>query len=211
MKGRTTAVELDDIQGLVRFAYKHHTEAIFLLLRVKDPAAARQWIAAAPVASAVTQKPLPPTVLQLAFTYSGLRALELPDDIAAAFSMEFVDGMSGNPNRSRRLGDIGPNDANQWEWGAVERIPHAGVFLYALPGCLKAWQDSVEVQIEPGFELMGRLSTSDMGGVEPFGFIDGISQPQLDWDRERAVLDEKQLAYTNLSCLGEYLLGYPNE
>jgi Dyp-type peroxidase family len=210
-QGRTTAVELDDIQGLVRFAYKHHTEAIFLLLRVKNPAAARQWIAAAPVASAVTQKPLPPTVLQLAFTYSGLRALELPDDIAAAFSMEFVDGMSGNPNRAQRLGDVGPNDAKGWEWGAAERLPHAAVFLYALPGRLEAWQSAIEAQIAPGFELMGRLATSDMGGLEPFGFIDGISQPQLDWDRERAVLDEKQLAYTNLSCLGEYLLGYHNE
>jgi Dyp-type peroxidase family len=210
-QGRTTAVELDDIQGLVRFAYKHHTEAIFLLLRVRDPAAARQWIAAAPVASAVTQQPLPPTVLQLAFTYSGLRALELPDDIAAAFSMEFVDGMSGNPNRSRRLGDVGPNDATLWEWGDADGIPHVGVFLYALPGRLEAWQHAIEAQIESGFQLMGRLATSDMGGIEPFGFIDGISQPQLDWDRERAVLDEKQLAYTNLSCLGEYLLGYPNE
>jgi deferrochelatase/peroxidase EfeB len=208
---RAAAVELDDIQGLVRFAYKHHTEAIFLLLRVKDPAAARQWLAAAPVASAVTQEPLPPTVLQLAFTYAGLRALQLPEDIAAAFSMEFVDGMSGNPNRSHRLGDVGPNDVKQWEWGAVGRMPHVGVFLYALPGCLKAWQDAVEVQIEPGFELMERLATSDMGGLEPFGFIDGISQPQLDWGRERAVLDDKQLTYTNLSCLGEYLLGYPNE
>jgi len=37
----TPAVELEDIQGLVRFAYKHHTEALFLLLRVTDRAAAR--------------------------------------------------------------------------------------------------------------------------------------------------------------------------
>lgn len=205
------AAEFDDIQGLVRFAYKHHTEAVFLLLRVKDPAAARQWIAAAPVASAVTQETPPPTVLQLAFTYAGLRALELPDDIAAAFSMEFVDGMSGNPNRSHRLGDVGLNDATQWQWGSAGRIPHVAVFLYALPGRLRAWQDAVELQLESSFELMGRLATSDMGGLEPFGFVDGISQPQLDWDRERAVLDDKQLSYTNLSCLGEYLLGYPNE
>ena len=35
-------VELDDIQGLVRFGYKHHTEASFLLLRVTDPDAARR-------------------------------------------------------------------------------------------------------------------------------------------------------------------------
>jgi Dyp-type peroxidase family len=208
---RAAAADLDDIQGLVRFGYKHHTEAIFLLLRVKDPVAARQWLAAAPVASAVTREPPPPTVLQLAFTYAGLRALELPDDIAAAFSMEFVDGMSGNPNRAHRLGDVGPNDARQWQWGAAGRIPHVGAFLYALPGRLKELQEAIEVQIEPGFELMGRLATSDMGGIEPFGFTDGISQPQLDWGRERAVLDEKQLVYTNLSCLGEYLLGYPNE
>ena len=35
------SVELDDVQGLVRFGYGHLTEACFLLLRVKDPAAAR--------------------------------------------------------------------------------------------------------------------------------------------------------------------------
>jgi deferrochelatase/peroxidase EfeB len=208
---RPTAAEFDDIQGLVRFAYKHHTEAAFLLLRVKNPAAARQWIAAAPVGSAVTREPLPPTVLQLAFTYGGLRALELPDDIAGAFYLEFVDGLSGNANRSRRLGDVGPNDTQRWEWGAAGRIPHVGVFLYALPGRLTGWQDAIEAQIDSGFELIGQLATSNMGGIEPFGFIDGISQPQLDWGRERAVSDEEQLAYTNLSCLGEYLLGYPNE
>ena len=38
---RDRGVELDDIQGLVRFAFKHHTEAVFLLLRITEPAAAR--------------------------------------------------------------------------------------------------------------------------------------------------------------------------
>ena len=37
------SVELDDIQGLVRFGYKRLTEACFLLLRVKNPEAARAW------------------------------------------------------------------------------------------------------------------------------------------------------------------------
>jgi hypothetical protein len=41
-------VDLDDIQGLVRFGYKHHTEASFLLLRVKDRDAARRWLASVP-------------------------------------------------------------------------------------------------------------------------------------------------------------------
>ena len=82
----------------------------------------------------MTQEPPPPTVLQLAFTYAGLRALELPDDIAAAFSMEFVDGMSGNANRSRRLGDVGPNDATQWLWGAAGRIPHVARLSLCVAG-----------------------------------------------------------------------------
>jgi len=47
-------VELDDIQGLVRFGYKHHTEAAFLLLRVKDREAARRWLATVPVSTAAT-------------------------------------------------------------------------------------------------------------------------------------------------------------
>ena len=33
--------EFDDIQGIVRYGFKHHTEACFLLLRVTNPAAAR--------------------------------------------------------------------------------------------------------------------------------------------------------------------------
>jgi deferrochelatase/peroxidase EfeB len=211
IEARPAAVDLGDIQGLVRFGYKHHTEAVFLLLRVRDPAAAKQWLAAAPVANAVDQDPVPPTVLQLAFTHEGLRALGLPGDMTAAFSVEFIDGMSGNANRSRRLGDLGPNDVNQWAWGTGARVPHVGVFLYAIPGHLGGWQNTVEAQIAPGFELMERLATTDMGGLEPFGFVDGISQPQLDWGRTRDVTDDKQLRYTNVSCLGEYLLGYPNE
>jgi deferrochelatase/peroxidase EfeB len=50
-----------------------------------------------------------------------------------------------------------------------------------------------------------------MGGVEPFGFADGLSQPQIDWSRLLPAADEQQLSYRNLSCLGEFILGYPNE
>jgi deferrochelatase/peroxidase EfeB len=204
-------VELDDIQGLLRFAFKYNTEACFLLLRVKDPAAARAWIAEAPVANAVTLDHPPETVLQLAFTYEGLLALGVPTDIAEGFSVEFIEGMAGDANRARRLGDVGPNDPGRWQWGAGARVPHAAALLYARPGGLDDWQRSIERQYAAGFELLASLSTSDMGGVEPFGFIDGISQPQPDWNRQRPALDLTQLAYTNSSCLGEYLLGYPNE
>jgi deferrochelatase/peroxidase EfeB len=46
--------------------------------------------------------------------------------------------------------------------------------------------------------------------VEPFGFTDGISQPEIDWAQSRNV-NEPQLDYTNVVALGEFLLGYRNE
>jgi deferrochelatase/peroxidase EfeB len=203
--------EFEDVQGLLRFAFKRHTEACLLLLRVTDPAAARSWIGRAPVTNAVRLDHPPDTALQLAFTYEGLCALGVPADITAGFSAEFIAGMSGDANRTRRLGDFGPNEPKHWKWGAGSRMPHAVALLYALPGQLDHWQRLIEAQCGPGFELVSCLPTSDMGGVEPFGFIDGISQPEPDWSRHRPALDQTELAYSNLSCLGEYLLGYPNE
>jgi Dyp-type peroxidase family len=83
--------------------------------------------------------------------------------------------------------------------------------LYALPGRLDGWRRAIEAQCDAGFERMACLPVTDLGGVEPFGFTDGISEPEIDWDRRRPARDQEQTAYTNLSCLGEFLLGYPNE
>src|SRR5262245_31399339 len=102
-KGRS--VELDDVQGLVRFGYRHLTEACFLLLRVKDPAAARVWLARVQVTTAVRADPLPQTALQVAFTSEGLRALEIASDLCEGFSAEFIAGMASDAARARRLGD----------------------------------------------------------------------------------------------------------
>ncbi|MDM0013269.1 hypothetical protein QTH87_12570 [Variovorax sp. J22P168] len=205
-------VDYDDIQGLVRFGYRRLTQASFLLLRVRDAQAARNWIAEAPVSSAATQEPPPTTALQLAFTSAGLAALGVPGDIVDGFSHEFIVGMASDESRSRRLGDIGPNDPAGWQWGgAPDRLPHLLLMLYAVPGELGPWAERVLAGCGEGFDQIGVLSTSDMDGVEPFGFADGISEPALDWQRERRVRDEERTAYDNRSCLGEYLLGYPNE
>lgn len=206
------AVEFDDIQGLVRFGYKRLTQACFLLLRVTDPEAARAWLAQAPVSSAMTQEPPPTTALQIAFTCAGLQALGVRQEIVEGFSHEFIVGMASDPSRARRLGDLGASDPATWQWGGTpERLPHVMLMLYAVPGGLENWQRSVLSQCEQGFEQLACLDTTDMDGVEPFGFADGISEPSIDWRRDRAVSDDERIAYGNVSCLGEYLLGYPNE
>jgi deferrochelatase/peroxidase EfeB len=203
--------ELADIQGLLRFGFKHHSEAVFLLLQVKDAAAARHWLGHVQVTSAVSLNPLPSTVLQVALTRAGMSALGVGADVVGGFSEEFLEGMSGDPNRTRRLGDVGANAPDHWDWGSGDREPHVAILLYALPGNLAELQRTTEADCAVGFDVMYRLSTTDMGGVEPFGFADGLSQPEIDWGRVLPAVDEQQLSYRNLSCLGEFILGYPNE
>lgn len=205
-------VDLDDIQGIVRYGYRRLPEASFLLLRVRDRSAARQWLAELEVSSAVERDPPPVTAVQVALTAEGLCALGVAKAVIKGFSPEFLTGMA-EPNRARRLGDIGDNAPQNWLWGAPSgaRMPHLVVLLYAAPGRLVEWQQEISRQCEAGFEQFECLSTTEWDGLEPFGFVDGISEPRLDWERRREVRDREQLDYINRACLGEFLLGYPNE
>jgi deferrochelatase/peroxidase EfeB len=206
----SSAIEYSDVQGLVRFGYNPLTEATFLLLRIRDATAASAWLASAPVSNAVALDKPPLTALQIAFTREGLEALHLPQEVVSGFSDEFVSGMCGESNRSHRLGDEGANSPEYWRWGGPQNVPHMLVMLYAQEGRLASWTATVKgAAWASAFDEITSLPTSDLQGEEPFGFKDGISQPVPDWERRRTTND--QVAYTNLSCLGEFLLGYPNE
>lgn len=204
--------DFSDVQGLLRYGYKHHTESAFALLRVRNRAAARAWLASARVGTGA-KGPLPRTVLQIAFSAPGLRELGVSAQVTATFAPEFVAGLGTDANRARRLGDVGDNDPAHWEWGGPteDATPHVLVMVYALPGHLEECGLALETHWAVPFELLRWLPTTDMDGVEPFGFTDGISQPEIDWSRELPAEDHDSLVYRNLSCLGEFVLGYPNE
>ncbi|MGB0124243.1 MAG: hypothetical protein WBP63_12465, partial [Silvibacterium sp.] len=125
----TSAVDYSDIQGLVRFGYGALSEACFLLLNIRDARAARSWLLSAPVSTAVELTRPPETVLQVAFTREGLHALGVADDVLAGFSAEFLSGMAGQESRSRRLGDVGANSPQYWQWGGAGRVPHMVAML----------------------------------------------------------------------------------
>jgi deferrochelatase/peroxidase EfeB len=207
------AIDFGDLQGLVRFGHGRLTEACFLLLKVADREAAQRWLQNAPVTSALKTDPPPDTALQVAFTWEGLERVGVGEDVLRGFSEEFLAGMAADASRSRRLGDVGANAPSEWVWGGrADSVPHVLVMLYARDGGLEAWAEAVKgPDWDAAFSLQTRLDTFDMGEIEPFGFADGLSQPQLDWQRALDPDDKEQAEYVNVVAPGEIVLGYRNE
>lgn len=216
-------IDFNDLQGLLRFAHGQLSEACFLLLKVIDPKAAREWLRTAPVTTAATANPLPERALQVAFTAPGLRALGMPAAVINGFSEEFITGMVADDNqsrcsedvgnRSRRLGDVGNNKPACWKWGGAEaNIPHLVIMLYACLDGLDAWQEQIQGPgFDNAFQLTATLKSALPGPQEPFGFVDGISQPEIDWQRSISTDRHERDRYSNKLAVGELLLGHPNE
>lgn len=204
-------LDFDDIQGLVRFGFGGMHRACFYLVRIKDVVAARSWLAAAHVTTARTLDPPPETALQVAFTYDGLKSLGVPREAVDDFAPEFCSGMAGDESRSRRLGDMGANHPDKWLWGGPSRTPHLAIMMYGKEGAMEQCEAEFKgPSWDVAFEVMERLTTTYLGEVEPFGFVDGISQPTIDWEGKRKIKGD-QFTYSNVVSLGEFLLGYSNE
>lgn len=205
--------EADDIQAIVDRGFGSLAGASLLLLWVGDKDGVREWLRTLRVTSlADARSGRLESVCQLAFTAPGLAALGFDPVTAGGFAPEFLDGMAGNARKSAQLGDVGENAPEMWEWGAPPGEPHVLVILLApLSEIEKLEEDYAAAAQSAGCERVLSKRSNGILGTEPFGFADGLSQPEPDWEGKIRPGSSEDRAYRNCIAAGEFLLGHPNE
>jgi Dyp-type peroxidase family len=203
-----SALELDDIQGLIARAYPDLVAARYVLLQIGDAASARRWLGG--LADQITPAPARPAdvALNFALTASGVKKLGLPSAAMEQFSNEFIAGMT-TPHRRRNFGDVGANAPEQWLWGGPNTPSvDALLLLFARDvAALNQLTATVSASFAGGGVAQVQLldATVDLDGKEHFGFSDGISQPTIDG------LSSRKDIPANTIAPGEFILGYANE
>nr|WP_315381957.1 hypothetical protein [uncultured Sphingomonas sp.] len=211
--------DLHDVQALVRSGFGSLGAARYLLLRIGDAAAAKAWLArqVPTPAGAVGGGTTLDRVLQIAFTRAGLIAAGFEAAELETLAPEFLDGMAGSERRSHRLGDVGENAPERWHWGVGANEPHMVLVLIARRDAFGDWASAIEQDaLASGFTRVAALDScpGDEDGRpsrEPFGFADGLSQPDLDWEARLALTGAVNRDYRPGIALGEVLLGHTNE
>lgn len=206
-------LDFHDLQGLVLNGYGHLIHSRFVFLKITDGQAAKRWLAA--IASQISsakrrrdEDELPGSQTNIAFALSGMKKLGLPHDTLTAFPREFQMGMAA-PERSRKLGDIGPSAPESWQFGGPN-TPDIDLMLM-LYGRDEAvldrsmHRDFAVSAASSGLEEIFRQTSIRHDSNEPFGFRDGISQPAIEGAGQKALPGQAMLK------TGEFLLGYVDE
>ncbi|MDQ6606504.1 MAG: Dyp-type peroxidase [Actinomycetota bacterium] len=211
-----TDLDLTRIQGFVVRGYRLPF-AGYLFLRIDDPRRAAAWIAdvADEVLTAAPWSAKPDSGLNLAFSYAGLAALQIPDASLAGFPEEFREGMAA---RADLLGDGGDSSPVNWEGPLGTPEVHALVMISAShPEALAAHDRRVRESIERGGGLSviyDDLGSALPGGAEHFGYADGFAQPAIEGAGLPALPGQgaplRDGKWRPIRA-GEFILGYPDE
>lgn len=210
----TEALEFDDIQHILLT----RTPAItgrYEFLTFDTAAGGRAWLSelldkvqsAADVAATMDSSD---RWVTLAFTWTGLRALGVPEDTLNSFPDAFREGMAA---RASILGDTGANAPEHWVGGL------AGEDLHAIAILFSRTDEQCRRSIEEHDKLLARtdgvrsLSYLDLNATPPFnyahdhfGFRDRLSQPVMKGSGEESTPGSGDPLEP-----GEFILGYPDE
>jgi deferrochelatase/peroxidase EfeB len=179
-----TNLELGDIQAGALFERPSPYVGTYLLLRIDDRADGRELVRRLhrivnPAHTA--PEPAAGTSITVAFTYTGLQALGVPQVSLDSFAPEFREGMAA---RAGILGDTGESSPEHWEKPLGTGDVHVAIAaLSPDPAVLRiaaerAWRAQEEI---PGVQLIWRQECYRLPtGRTSFGFKDGIGQPAVE-------------------------------
>ena len=220
------ALELTDIQGIIRTGYGLMKAARFVFLKIEDPKKVRGWLNDLDLKDAIKEKDDPQNeYVNVAFTHLGLQILGLHAVLHEEFSREFEEGMTGG-NRPDILGDHEKSHPDQWAWGGTDKSNpknqehiHILLLLYAKTddhlGPL--YEKQSQKFAAAGLKEIEKLDTIHLSKrKEHFGFRDGISQPWIAGKEGDKASEEAQKVHReggshgNIIAAGEFILGYKN-
>ena len=210
-----------DIQGFVLRGYTFPV-ARYLLLQIV-PARGREFIGKL-IRQITTgerwDQAKPRTTVNVAFTYRGLKKLDLPEPSLQSFPCEFVQGMK---ERGAILSDTGLNSPDHWEpvWRDESVDAWLGVYAESLPELDRQCADLTNLMNATGGAVV--IGSQDAGVLvidgkittkEHFGYTDGFGNPDyIGVVRDTQPGQGKLMPNGSWAPLatGELLLGYADE
>ncbi|WP_426955583.1 Dyp-type peroxidase [Muricoccus radiodurans] len=146
-------------------------------------------------------------VVILALGARGLARLGLPESCLDTFPFAFTEGMVTEA-RARILGDHGENGPAAWRWGQTP--PDAALLVY---GRTSEALEALEEALASHTTRLGmaaphriRMKPVSEDKREPFGFVDGVSQPVIRGTYKGL----RNADPIHLVEPGEFVLGYPD-
>ena len=146
-------------------------------------------------------------IFTIAFGPAALGRLGLPEDCTRGFPAAFLEGMTA-PGRDRILGDLEENAKEHWRWG--QTTPDVALLVYGRTAKAVAALEAevMAAAAKAGMKTPYRipLEPTKKPAIEPFGFVDGVSQP---------IVRGSYQSYRNHDPIhlvepGEFILGYPD-
>jgi Dyp-type peroxidase family len=214
-------LDATDIQGFALRGY-NFPFARFLFLKVLHDKKAQKCVGQL-IDSITTgerwDEGKPQTTLNVAFTFKGLAALELPEASLLSFPVEFAQGMKA---RAAILSDTGRNSPQHWDAMWRDEV-HVWLAVHAQsPQSLEKQCAGLQALIETtgGMAVLGSQDAAALqidgkpSPKEHFGYTDGFGNPEF-----LGVEKDKQPGQGKLNSRGEWeplatgelLLGYADE
>jgi deferrochelatase/peroxidase EfeB len=146
-------------------------------------------------------------VLTVALGPGALAKLGLPEECLSGFAAAFLEGMSTEA-RTRILGDINRNAPDGWRWGREPYDIALLVYGYDEEAVGRLCATVAGLARENGLGEPHRipLERTRKPAMEPFGFVDGVSQPVIRGSYQSYRKNDP----IHLVEPGEFIIGYPD-